>query len=92
MRTTKRNGAKRQKSRINVHTVKLGKGRDAARGAKNTKKIPQQTKNIQSPSIVPETQQNELMVEREASNTKKLERYMLNEIEFIRTFGWWGLH
>ena len=38
-----------------------------------------ETKKIsKSPSIIPEIPKPEL--------------YMLNEAEFIRTFGWWGLH
>ena len=81
--TTKRNAAKRQNGRIKSRTVNMRTGRGAGQGAQKRKKIPQETKNIKSPSIIPEIQQTEL---------RELELYMLNEAEFIRTFGWWGLH
>jgi hypothetical protein len=55
------------------------------------KKSPHQTKKIDSPSIVPEIPQAQLMVERESTNLRKSELYMVSEAEFIRTFGWWGL-
>jgi hypothetical protein len=90
-KTAKCSVTKRQNGRKS-RTVNKRIGRGAGQGAQKTKKIPQETKNIKSPSIKPEIQQTELMVERESSNSKKPELYMLNEAEFIRTFGWWGLH
>jgi hypothetical protein len=89
VRTTKRNGAKRQNGRIKSRTVNMRTRRAAARRAEQTKKIPRETRKIQSPSIIPEIQQTEPMG---ITNSREIECYMLNEAEHIRTFGWWGLH
>jgi hypothetical protein len=72
--------AKRQKNgRIKSRTVNMRTHRATAQRAEQ---IPQGgIRKIQSPSIIPEIQQTEVV-----------ERYMVNEVEFIRTFGWWGLH
>jgi triacylglycerol esterase/lipase EstA (alpha/beta hydrolase family) len=78
VKITKRNRAKRQNGRIKSPTVNIRTGRAAAKSAEQ---ILQEIRKIQSPSIVPEIQQ-----------TEAIERYMVNEAEFIRTFGWWGLH
>jgi hypothetical protein len=80
-KTAKRKVTKRQNVRKS-RSVNMRTGR--AQRVGKTKKI------SQSPSIIPEIPQPELMVE--SSNLKKPELYMLNEAEFVRTFGWWGLH
>jgi hypothetical protein len=82
VRTTKRNGAKRQNGRIKSRTVNMRTGRAAAQRAEQTKKI---TRKIQSPSIMPERQQTEPMG---STNSRKPELYMVNEAEYIRSFGW----
>jgi hypothetical protein len=89
VRTKKHNGAKRQNGRIKSRTVNMRTGRAAAQRAEQTNKIPQETRKIQSPSIMPEIQQTEPMG---STNSRKSELYMVNEAEYIRTFGWWGLH
>jgi hypothetical protein len=87
-KTAKRSVTKRgRKSR----TVNMRTGRGATQRAAGTKKISHQTKTIDSPSIVPEIPQAELMVERESTNLRKSELYLVSEAEFIRNFGWWGL-
>jgi hypothetical protein len=90
-KTAKRSVTKRQNGRKS-RTVNMRTGRGPARRATGTKKISHQIKKIDSPSIVPEIPQAELMVERESTNLRKSELYMVSEVEFIRTFGWWGLH
>jgi hypothetical protein len=83
----KTKATKRQNSRIKSRTVSKRTRRATAQRAEQ---IPQETRKIQSPSIISEIQQPELMVE--SSSLKKPERYMVNEAEYIRTHGWWGFH
>jgi hypothetical protein len=78
--------AKRQNVRIKSRTVSVRTRRATAQRAEQ---IPQETRKIGSPSIVPEIQQTEPM---ETTKSMKSERYMVNEAEYIRLFGWWGLH
>jgi hypothetical protein len=84
-----RNGRKKSRT-SNIQKRRVA--RTAAQSAERGKKTFLSGREMQSPSIIPEMQQPELMVEQESTNSKKSELYMLNEAEFIRAFGWWGLH
>jgi hypothetical protein len=78
--------AKRQNGRIKSRTVNM---RTRRATAQRTEQIPHEARKIHSPSIIPEMQQTEPM---ESTNSMKSELYMVNEAEYIRLFGWWGLH
>jgi hypothetical protein len=80
-KAARRKVVKRQNS---SRTVNMRTRRAATQRVGKTKKI------SQSPSITPGIPEAELTVE--SSNLKKCELYMLNEAEFVRTFGWWGFH
>ena len=87
----KRKVTKRQNDRDSrTRNVRLRRG--ASERAGKIKTIPQETKKVRSPSIIPEIPQLELTVEMASANVRETELYMLNEAEFIRAFGWWGLH